>query len=703
MEVAPLSSIPAWACVWSNAARKSFATIVCKATFELRPDLMSLASEQLPLLNRDSAYAPSDLAPFKPRADVALVGSAHPPRGYAESTLEATLRVGSVHKRVAIDVSRHVGRPTPTDAFAPLTPLSEERRRKLGPHAGTFDHDRWYLKPLPADIDPAFFNTAPADQQLDRLTSDMEIVLRNLHPKHTDLVARFPGDIPFVFIERGDDEVQILDLVCDALWIDTDRGLCSLTWRSQIALSHLDEPVRALVLFGPAASPPDYEQANRTREVAGLLAPAALEETFDAHETVRLAPGAKIPDATVSLEDLVAKAVLPFVRRADSLPPPPMPPSPSIHTGTADLADAVAAVPAALAEPVARVRTQHRSAPPVVPPRGRRSPWSDGVSDKQSSVAPRFTAQHDAEPLAALGGVAAASEAARRATEAAEKRRKERDREGSAPSISPAIAPGAGEVEPVHLVWFERSAMAQVRKRWRRIVTEHDLRPLPPGDVLDGDADDSDVQDRSRVHDVMSRASTVTATQLAEEIRSAVQAHGRFAPPLVVIDGALALPFDEVEELRATCTAMTPFAPGDKKLRELLDAAGELLRLDYLEGAGDVARTLTERLHECFGKMPRAMTRETLVAHVTRMLLERRRHQKRQLWGASWLRGLLATKGADEPLVAYLPESIASELPLFRRLAVRLIAAAEHRQDEHERAPVALRVVALATRPATDT
>lgn len=91
-----------------GADRRPCLGVVLKATFRLPEGvggIAELAEEQLPLVAEDEHYdgdatgsvrLERDLVPFKPRADIVLVGSAHVPGGRAATELDVGLRVGRV-------------------------------------------------------------------------------------------------------------------------------------------------------------------------------------------------------------------------------------------------------------------------------------------------------------------------------------------------------------------------------------------------------------------------------------------------------------------------------------------------------------------------------------------------------------------------------------------------------------------------------
>lgn len=93
---------------------ETFVTVVIKGTFAL-PAAQApapVAAEQLAMFTQDVPYDPdkldgllkfeSDLAPFKPRADIVLVGSAYPSRSGRAAALDVLLRVGRTEQVIRV-------------------------------------------------------------------------------------------------------------------------------------------------------------------------------------------------------------------------------------------------------------------------------------------------------------------------------------------------------------------------------------------------------------------------------------------------------------------------------------------------------------------------------------------------------------------------------------------------------------------------
>lgn len=87
-------------------------TIIIKGTFVIRAGaLAALAPKQLPILTADEFYDDdeiesvrfeSDMAPYKPRADIVLVGRAYTPQAKPVTVLDVSLRVGNVFKQLRV-------------------------------------------------------------------------------------------------------------------------------------------------------------------------------------------------------------------------------------------------------------------------------------------------------------------------------------------------------------------------------------------------------------------------------------------------------------------------------------------------------------------------------------------------------------------------------------------------------------------------
>ena len=84
-------------------------------------------------------------------------------------------------------------RPEPS-GFGPMPMQWPQRWDKIGTYKGNWLRDRWpwYAE----DMDPTFFNAAPADQQVPFLRGDESFSLIAQHPKHHEFMGQLPGITP---------------------------------------------------------------------------------------------------------------------------------------------------------------------------------------------------------------------------------------------------------------------------------------------------------------------------------------------------------------------------------------------------------------------------------------------------------------------------------------------------------------------------
>lgn len=408
-----------------------------------------------------SVYAPSDLAPLKNRADVLLVGSAYAPKGQAVRSLIARMSVGDLDKSVDVHLDRMFGsdgaliegarfsrmslayeraaggpetlNPSgvrldirdglgrvklpnlqppgmavhgpgaailPT-GFGPLASTWPVRLNRLGRYAATWSAFSLAVTPLPDDLDRSYFNAAPADQQLADIPDDVRIVLENLHPEWPRLVTNLPGLRPRAVLE-GRSGIHPLVMRADTLWIDTDRAIACLTFRSHRSLERFDEPGRIVISLEegaalaamPSSPPPapnlgepppprkkmttlipnspEERQIKEGLRQSGALPflPTASATTPTAPERPTMANGlpfgsAKPPANHATPDERTSSGGLPFVQPTAPRTPPPPPPvrpaPPGWPVGSAGAPPPPVGAVAPPAVPPAAV-------PPVVPP-----------------------------------------------------------------------------------------------------------------------------------------------------------------------------------------------------------------------------------------------------------------------------------------------------------------------------------------------
>ncbi len=916
MDVVSTCPLPVASVLWQPRAGKWALTFVCKATYRLVPGESELASEQEPPNEYDnfwdddatrSLYAPSDLAPFKARADVILVGNAFAPRREPTRSLIAQLMVGQMTKsiechcdrmwtvdgqlregpkftKIALryeragggpDTTNPVGmRPDAADAygmvylpnlqepadpvpqrgevvapigFGPIAPAWPSRAQRLGRHAATWFEGPWNSRPLPEDIEPTFFNCAPLDQQVDAIRAGERILLENLHPEHARLVTNLPGAAPRAVLERPGAAPEAVNLMCDTLWIDTDRSLCTLVYRGRVALDHRAQPGRVVVSLEAPASPrsapvepprlawskepppkppalgadardvtiamphieEDVTHVTHPLDPAqdGVLpfvggapgggvapsgvapsgvAPSGVAPGGVAMGGVASAPAGGSPaaaddddddpwrDTTAAMNVNPARgASLPFSGGADpksptlpfqprptlpaqvvkststaagprptlvgmasptppAMPAPPVPPAPPPIVRPPPPVDP--APPAAAPSPWATGKAPGYSSQPPLPARAPAPPVPSEPAQKGATFLPKFDPKFDA-PAPAVPSAAAAAAAATSGAAAASNVAAMGARSAASPAPAaraaeqPAARPGGREI--LTLLWFDPTFIKPIsdHKRWAEILEQPDddddppKRDISPGDDAGDDADDDasedaddpdmyvrdeidddqpeedvpqEVIDRRNVFKILARGEPMTAGAIDQEVADAIRKDGTLEPPLVLLAGDLVFPFDELETLKATVTAVSPLVAGDKKLKEVVDTVNELLKTPWLSRSGAVAEGQTARIKEAFSQGTRMVPASYLQEHTDRILLEERHYQKRTVFGQTWIRSLYVSASAPDQIPAYLPESLTKQLPMFQRLRVRVIAEVHMQQDQYESHPIALRVVALA-------
>jgi hypothetical protein len=355
MRLVALSPVHVAPLLWKRDARTWILTVVCKASFDLVPGEMRLSAQQDVINEHDqrweddsarSVHAPDDLAPFKVRADVTLVGTAFAPHGAPVRSLVARLVCAGIDKsivvygdrtrssepaafkRMALRYERAAGGPGTINpvgvadrppnleparrgegpvgpvGFGPLAADSPERQQILAGHPTGFVPS----EPFPEDLDGSYFNVAPVDQQVPALRHDEQIHLENLHPEHARLLTRLPGLHPQAFVERPGVQPHEIEMHADGLWIDTDRARCTVTWRAQVPLAQPDDAGRVLVAMVGARQQLTWSDALRLDEALGgkpvyegAAQPVAVAVAVAAPDPARSRP--ELPKIDIDFDD----------------------------------------------------------------------------------------------------------------------------------------------------------------------------------------------------------------------------------------------------------------------------------------------------------------------------------------------------------------------------------------------------------------
>ncbi|MFT3765627.1 MAG: DUF2169 domain-containing protein [Minicystis sp.] len=134
---------------------------------------------------------------------------------------------------------------------------------------------------IPDDLDPLYFQAAPADQRTRFLQGDEWLILQCLNPVHPVLETQIPGARGVARVYLPDGSSPHIALVADTLFVDGDAEQCSITWRGSFPIpSEADLP------------------------------------------SIGIAAGVELPGMPVPLPDRFPRVQLPEVARR---PPPPLP------------------------------------------------------------------------------------------------------------------------------------------------------------------------------------------------------------------------------------------------------------------------------------------------------------------------------------------------------------------------------------------
>jgi len=820
MEVVSAQSLRASSVLWQSGASRVF-TLICKATFSLAPGEAPLSEDQEEVNEENSywdddparsLYAPSDVVPFKARADVLLVGNAFAPRGEPVRSLVVRMLVGEIDKAIEVFVDRawrqdgalHEGsrfsrmalryeraaggpdsanpigvradaRPNsfgmvalpnlqppglsiaarsdtiPIIGFGPIAPAWPSRREKLGRLAASGLPDRWNLAPLPSDIDPAYFNSAPRDQQVDEIRINERIVLENLHPDHPRLVTSLPGVRPRAFIELAGRPPQEIGMRCETLWIDTSRSICTLTWRGHVenppaggrVRTTLERPGQQLTwaeVEQQTPAPPERPKSERKPEDSGPLVPRRPQTITMTVDDLRKSPlstglpfagapgsqptsgapptgerasmpslasfAAPTPVAAMPFAAPAPVAAMPFAAPAPvaavpaAMPfaaPAPVAAMPFAAPALAPLAAMSFVAPAAV---VAAPAAMQFAAPAPVPPPSvssmgipSESRWSNlpepGPAAPLGSRWSNSDARADTPASMTVGQVTAPPVSAPAPTAP------------SAPIVAatPIEAKQSWAGKALQLVWFEPECLPRVHRKPEFQPLLRALEDRAPDTELDDPSlakDPAAMEDRRDIFEVLALGHALDEPGLNHALERAVRDDGKFIPPLALVDGEVRFLFDEIETLRATLTIAAVFSTGDEALKAAIVDAREFLRTPDLRSPPSVTEGYTTRIQDALKRAKRAVAPGYLEEQTERVLVEARHYQRRTVYGAPHLRALLQIGNAGRPWPLYVPEAAAGKLPMFARFPARVLAEVGFQENQYEAHPTALRALAIA-------
>ena len=328
VEIVPVGPTTTATLVWRMRGA-THVTAIVKATFSMVPEGAMTPTAPEAILRADahhrgvptfSARAPSDLAPYRARADVIFVGSAHAPPGATARTLVARLGVFR-GARALVDKSIHVvgerehegaprsfqsmpvvyerayggagweanpmgvgfdddrqpnlidpDDPRRTVGFGPIARAWPARRKLVG------KSDRKAVdagEPLiPDRFEWSYFQSAPPDQQTELLSGDEWIVLQALHPDLPLFRSQLPSARAVGRVHGLSSAPRPIAFAADTLLIDGDAMRCSMTFRAALPIQD-DAQLDALWIAAGVELPghPLEWPDARSLHVAEIVAP----------------------------------------------------------------------------------------------------------------------------------------------------------------------------------------------------------------------------------------------------------------------------------------------------------------------------------------------------------------------------------------------------------------------------------------------
>ncbi len=593
---------------------------------------------------------------------------------------------------------------TPDDAidpigFGPLAPTWQSRMDRLG-RSPLPRPERSKPLILNEGFDLGFFNVAPRDQQIGSLHDNERIVIENMHPTHTRLVTSLPSVRPAVFVEkrRGPETVTMRP---DTLWIDTDRGVCSLTFRGQVTIEMPDDDGRVVVAMERCAERLTWAEVER--QIPGRRRPPArptltmVQSPLDDPTTT--GPASHAPSTLPFLPTDLSKVARPAEPRDDgalpfqsknalsqssaswgrSVPVTPMQAPQPPQAPPAPVASPIPAVPSVSSPPasigfVAPLGGDPTAAPVIPLARPK-------VPAPAPAVAPPPPA--DARSL----GLLSASNAA-----ADPWARKDASSEAFSEPTSPAGRDG------LDLLWLDDGLSGRLRRvqAWKPLLDALDERPADRDLEGPPEGEAAAAEDQREAFEVLANGEAGHAEALDRALSGLVRKDGKVSPKLILLSGEVAFPFDELMRLRALTAAASPFAGSDELLKATLEDAKSYSMTPAESASASIADALSARLRESFAASPRAVPGTYIDEEADRALLLNRHYQKRKLFGGPQIRCLVTLPGDNDPVPAYLPSDLAEKLPLYQRFRARLVAEVYPVVDQYETHPAALRILALA-------
>lgn len=117
-------------------------------------------------------------------------------------------------------------------------------------YAGTYDDD-WKEKnfPLsPADLDELYYQSAPADQQIDYIKGGELLSLWNLHPTRPTIQFPLPQLTLPIHVVTRNNEIHQLEPVVDTLQVNCEKEKLHICWRTRFPIKRSLQEINTVLI-----------------------------------------------------------------------------------------------------------------------------------------------------------------------------------------------------------------------------------------------------------------------------------------------------------------------------------------------------------------------------------------------------------------------------------------------------------------------
>jgi hypothetical protein len=295
-------------------------TAIVKITYTLGEEGLALAKEQRPLVALPpeamplEERRPYDFAPYKPRADVIVIGdTAYAERPTPQREIPVRFSVGSLSRSVRVIPEAPAARARLGDRN--VLSSHEDAITSIGPRF--IEESVLTRRVFLEDFDYSVHQLAEPSQQRDELAPGEPVKIAGLFP-HGEVELTLPREIPRVLVFfKGSMPRAELDMVADTLLIDAVREEIVLIYRGLIALPRPGSVDRFCVALAPARAGRKFAEILRSAARGSFTitacpenldpSPASPEEADDiARVRYDFATQPEPPEPTMPLEQYTA-------------------------------------------------------------------------------------------------------------------------------------------------------------------------------------------------------------------------------------------------------------------------------------------------------------------------------------------------------------------------------------------------------------